>query len=401
MNIINKDIFSYIAQYLPCKDVTNLGLTNVFCQKNKKIIDSYFITPYEKNSPDLYKILKNKKKIKYINLDNCKNITISKLNNIVKNRRLILISLKRYKNINIRTNFEKLANNITYIEHIDLSYSNINNKQLNYLCSGLRGKGLISLSLNKTNITQDGLHNIYCLESLKSLNLRDTEATFYNNANGIFDNIKKLEHLDISHNATINYKSFEAISKLTILISLDLHNNKNIGFQSIVQLNPLKKLKYLNLSNCYNICNKTINFIFSEFHNLTELNLERCDIINDNAFFGISNLISLQTLNLNGCINITDLTLQILATSLIKSNNMLKLMLSGCYNITDNGILIISQSFVNLSYLDLCGCYCLTNKSAQYIQQNLKKLKFLDATGCYNITNFNISYFNYVKILTL
>uniref|UniRef100_A0A1B0GCA2 F-box/LRR-repeat protein 15-like leucin rich repeat domain-containing protein n=1 Tax=Glossina morsitans morsitans TaxID=37546 RepID=A0A1B0GCA2_GLOMM len=89
---------------------------------------------------------------------------------------------------------------------------------------------------------------------------------------------------------------------------------------------------------------------------------------------------ALNSLNLSGCFNVTDVSLRRASSVDLPNLKILDLFL--CKQITDTGLGRIAQHLKNLQTLDLGGCCNIANTALLLIAWSLKKFKHLNLRSC-------------------
>ena len=96
---------------------------------------------------------------------------------------------------------------------------------------------------------------------------------------------------------------------------------------------------------------------------------------------------NLLSLNLTGCINLTDASVSEVARRCSKLHT---LNLRGCYNITDASVLEVARQGSNLQSLNLAGCN-ITDASVVAVARGCSNLQSLGIRTCRNITDASVS----------
>jgi len=116
-----------------------------------------------------------------------------------------------------------------------------------------------------------------------------------------------------------------------------------------------KKLVEVHLQGCSSsIDESTFNSIFSQTPNIQIVDLDGCNIT-DTTLITILNLndkVSLHTLSVSGCKNISELFLP----SLFRHKELKILKLYNCIFVTSEIVIQISQNLPNLQFLDIAMC---------------------------------------------
>lgn len=112
-----------------------------------------------------------------------------------------------------------------------------------------------------------------------------------------------------------------------------------------------------------------------------EIKLDKREYINNEVVKIISNLTTtLETLDLNGCNNLTDEGLEFI----YNLTNLKELYLGYCSNLTDEGLEFISN-LTNLKILNLCCCKNLTGEGIKSLSY-MTNLYLVNLSGCENLT---------------
>lgn len=162
----------------------------------------------------------------------------------------------------------------------------------------------------------------------------------------------------------------------------------------------------LNLSGLQNIDDSCMNIVYERFKCLIGLDVSECKIT-DKGLSIISNISSLQSLNLEGCDKITDVGAQNLGylryletlnlrshtfdskvseySFLPKLRHLRDIDLGNCGGVKDATLGMLSR-LSNLECLNLANCKKITDKGLELLQ-SLTELRFLNLAGCEKITN--------------
>ena len=104
----------------------------------------------------------------------------------------------------------------------------------------------------------------------------------------------------------------------------------------------------------------------------------------------IQNLPNIESLNLKGCYNVTDIGIGHAFVKDLSSLTVLNLSL--CKQITDTSLGRIARFLSNLEVLDLAGCCNITNTGLLLCAWGLPKLKYLNLRSCRHISDTGIAH---------
>jgi len=155
-------------------------------------------------------------------------------------------------------------------------------------------------------------------------------------------------------------------------------------------VNGMPNLESLNLSGCYNLTDSSLEGVFiRDLSSLKELNLSLCKDVSDQSMQRISTSCkNLEVLDLAGCTKITNASLM----SISHLKNLRKLNLRSCRQISDRGIehlccLYCQQHRVAIEELCLQDCQKLTDESLKHISLGLSNLKKINLSFCISVTD--------------
>lgn len=160
----------------------------------------------------------------------------------------------------------------------------------------------------------------------------------------------------------------------------------------------VSNLESLNLSGCYNVTDVGLGHAFSQdLPNLKFLDLSLCKQVTDSSLGRIAqHLKNLETLELGGCSNITNTGLLLIAWGLKK---LKRLNLRSCWHISDQGIGHLSglsketaEGNLQLEFLGLQDCQRLSDESLKHIAQGLISLKIINLSFCISVTDSGLKY---------
>ncbi|ESO02302.1 hypothetical protein HELRODRAFT_65174 [Helobdella robusta] len=161
----------------------------------------------------------------------------------------------------------------------------------------------------------------------------------------------------------------------------------------------LSSFESINLSGCFKLTDANFRCFlnYGELLSLTSLNLSLCKQITDNTLTTVSiYLKNLEFLDIGGCSNITGSGIYSLSSSLknLKHLNLrsLRYLTDECIeSITGKGQLSIS-GLAQLEKLVLHDCQKISDSALLTISLGLKNLKCLNLNFCFNITAIGLSY---------
>ncbi|CAB0019712.1 unnamed protein product [Nesidiocoris tenuis] len=157
-------------------------------------------------------------------------------------------------------------------------------------------------------------------------------------------------------------------------------------------------LESLNLSGCYNVTDIALASAFlTDVSHLTKLDLSLCKQVTDNSLGRIAQYLkNLEVLELGGCCNITNTGLLLIAWGL---KNLKRLNLRSCRHISNQGISHLAglnretaDGNLALEYLGLQDCQRLTDEALKHVSAGLCRLKSINLSFCINITDSGLKY---------
>ncbi|KAG5878328.1 hypothetical protein JTB14_030978 [Gonioctena quinquepunctata] len=309
---------------------------------------------------------------------------------------------------NDMTVMNKSIFNNSFVNHLDLSFSNVKNFSVNFF-EGLKNCGIVNLTGNHL----ESIHDICKFVEFSSIDLSHNRikrigVNAFKNCNRLYElklsnsgieyiepnsfngSKSSLVHLDLSKNNLINLKENSFVN-LTSIETIDLSSN-NLG---VLETNMFYNLSVMDIK----LWNTSIKYIqnraFNNLYNLQSLNLSNIGItfMEPNAFF---NLPSLDTIDLrkNNFATIESNTFDIPMKTLLLNGNGIKHIKSGSFenlslnalNLSNLGIQKLEPfSFSGLSYLSVLD---LRDNNITEIQKNV----FFNLTiGRFLLENNNIS----------
>lgn len=200
----------------------------------------------------------------------------------------------------------------------------------------------------------------------------------------------------IPHLSSLNIQNCFNISSLTIhYLCLYAYGGKNselfqinpkiIPFKNFdLQIPPYFSLRNLNIKGCWRISSPAIQKLCDFFPSITNLNLERLKSVDSNTLIAISKkLPNLRVLNLIGCTEVKDNGIR---SILANCGQLEKLILKLILGLTDTAFVGTILS-TNIKTLDLQGCVDITDKTIITFAPNCLNLKRLDLRECKNLSD--------------
>jgi len=159
----------------------------------------------------------------------------------------------------------------------------------------------------------------------------------------------------------------------------------------------LPNIESLDLSGCYNVTDIGITHaITSDVLTLRRLNLSLCKQITDSSLGRLAqHLRHLHELDLGGCCNVTNTGLLLIAWGL---KQLKSLNLRSCWHISDQGIASLAGLNSNaggnlaLEHLGLQDCQKLTDEALKHVSSGLTQLKSINLSFCVSISDSGLKY---------
>ncbi|XP_058058999.1 F-box/LRR-repeat protein 14 [Anopheles bellator] len=157
-------------------------------------------------------------------------------------------------------------------------------------------------------------------------------------------------------------------------------------------------LESLNLSGCYNITDVAIGHAFAgDLPNLKMLDLSLCKQVTDSSLGRITqHLKNIEILELGGCCNITNTGLLLISWGLKK---LRRLNLRSCWHISDHGIghlAGLSKETADgtpaLEFLGLQDCQRLSDEALRHIAQGLTSMRSINLSFCVSVTDSGLKH---------
>ncbi|KAJ9582696.1 hypothetical protein L9F63_022963, partial [Diploptera punctata] len=168
------------------------------------------------------------------------------------------------------------------------------------------------------------------------------------------------------------------------------------SLRDVVQGIP--NLESLNLSGCYNVTDIGLSHAFvADVPSLTQLNLSLCKQVTDTSLGRIAQYLkNLEVLELGGCCNVTNTGLLLIAWGL---KNLRRLNLRSCWHVSDQGISHLAglnrdtaDGNLALEYLGLQDCQRLSDEALKHVSLGLTGLKSINLSFCVSITDSGLKH---------
>lgn len=177
---------------------------------------------------------------------------------------------------------------------------------------------------------------------------------------------------------------------------LSLRYNHELCVDDFQRLAPAGAVQHLDLTGCFSLSHEALPQITRLWgQSLLSLNLECCDNLLQNTHLTTPNTSHLALLSLNlSNSSVTDQGVRYFAT---RSPELTHLNLQGCPNITDLSLSVVAQFCKNLKVINISGCSKITNYSLQILAQECKSnLQEININECKGISSEGGTLFNYL-----
>uniref|UniRef100_A0A6I8N9W6 F-box domain-containing protein n=2 Tax=Ornithorhynchus anatinus TaxID=9258 RepID=A0A6I8N9W6_ORNAN len=200
-----------------------------------------------------------------------------------------------------------------------------------------------------------------------------------------------ISHIHVADCQRITDSGLKAISTLRKLHVLNLSYCTRIsdtGVKQFLDGHSSPKIRELNLTHCNRISDASLFKISQRCQNLNYLSLRYCDQLTDSGIEILGHLSSLFSIDLSGT-TISDSGLAALG----QHGKIKQLTVSECKNITDLGIQVtdiglqfLSENCHYLHTLDVSGCIHLSDKTIKALWKGCKGLRIFKMLYCRHIS---------------
>ena len=187
--------------------------------------------------------------------------------------------------------------------------------------------------------------------------------------------------LDLSGYGNLGNEVMIAVVKhFSNLTSLNLSGWCSLRDEDVEKIiHVCTNLQELDISGCYKFTDEAIRLIIKECTNLQKLNLSRCSQLTNAAFGQEGNYSKLLSWHLEGCKNLTDVSLAVIIPQCSK---LQELTLSECIQLESKTFQLISK-LQELKILKLNKCENLREEDVEMIIDQIKnRLQTLELSGC-------------------
>ncbi|XP_010524773.1 PREDICTED: F-box protein At3g58530 isoform X2 [Tarenaya hassleriana] len=197
-------------------------------------------------------------------------------------------------------------------------------------------------------------------------------------------NLEFAQGIDDKHLELVKKKCRDALSNLDCLNLNGCQKISDKGIEAITSISP--KLKVFSIYWNVRVTDIGINHLVKNCTHIVDLNLSGCKNLTDKSMQLVAETYQeLVSLNLTRCVKITD---DGLLQVLLKCSSLLSLNLYALSSFTDKVYRNISL-LANLRFLDLCGAQNLSDEGLALIAK-CDKLVSLNLTWCVRITDSGV-----------
>ncbi len=164
---------------------------------------------------------------------------------------------------------------------------------------------------------------------------------------------------------------------------------RNLRDHALLCLVNFPNLTDLNLNGCHELTDNALVNVFRQCPKISRLSLYWNPRLTDKGLSGIALAPCRQTLchlNLSGVKHLTDSAIQLLASS---CPNLSRLDLTRLGKLTDLSLVALA-SLDQLTYLNLYACTMFTDAGLDALAKGCPRLAFLDLCGCHTITDASV-----------
>ncbi|CAH8354599.1 unnamed protein product [Eruca vesicaria subsp. sativa] len=312
--------------------------------------------------------------LKKLDASSCQNLTQRGLTSLLSGARCLeRLDLSHSSSV-ISLDFASSLNKVSALQSIRLDGCSVT-------CDGLKAIGTLCISLREVSlskcvsVTDEGLSSLV----MKLKHLRKLDITCCRKLSGVSitqvaNSCPLLVSLKMESCSLVSREAFWLIGhKCRLLQELDFTDNE-IDDEGLKSISSCVSLSSLKLGICLNITDRGLSYVGMGCSNLRELDLYRSVGITD---IGISSIAQgcchLETINISYCKDITDKSL----VSLSKCSLLQTFESRGCPHITCQGLAAIAVRCKRLTKLDLKKCPYINDSgllTLAHFSQSLKQI---------------------------
>lgn len=196
------------------------------------------------------------------------------------------------------------------------------------------------------------------------------------------------------------FESFEEMvlfAKTYGVSKLNLANTSLSHDQIAILTTEIPSLLYLDIAGCDQITDLSLELISSRLTRLTHLNISDCKGIHFDGIKAVTHLTSLTYLDLSDCsVEINDVNLQLISFHL---SRLTHLKINHCKNFSSIGIQSL-KDLTNLTHLEMQWCRGLDDTSVQILAHHLKQLTYLNINNARDLSPIGFQALEAFKNLT-
>ncbi|XP_058192341.1 uncharacterized protein LOC131309753 [Rhododendron vialii] len=291
----------------------------------------------------------------------------------------------------------KVAARFSRLHELDLSqsasrsfYPGVTDSDLSFIANAFPCLRLLNLQ-NCKSITDTGMAAIGCgLSSLQFLDVSYCRKLTDKGLSAVAEGCCDLRSVHLSGCRSVTDAVLRTFSK-------NCHNLEALGLQGctnitdsglILLVASCQKIKYLDVNKCSNVGDEGISSVSQACsYSLKTLKLLDCYKIGDESVLSLAKFCkNLETLIIGGCRDVSDLSINLLATACGQS--LKNLRMNCCVNVSDSSLNCILSHCRNLEALDIGCCEEVTDAAFQGLGNDGFELvlKVLKVSNCPKIT---------------
>ncbi|CAD7011514.1 EIN3-binding F-box protein 2 isoform X2 [Ceratitis capitata] len=356
--------------------------------------------------------------LQHLSLANCRQLNTISLQSFLKSQiNLSTLDLSDTNCVNDSC-IDVIVKNLPLIQELNIGgCTNISNVGASYLgtlkylknlnishCDGIQSDGIKhGVAASKNVILQylQMAHLQVCVETVKTLSKNLPELRVLNlghcvngvtdeSVQSIIENLHWLRVLSLENCFRITDAALTGINISQLSIARNSNNSlDSLNPISVLSLAERETINDSNMSIKISLRSKAEEEIVRDAHRKKamfaayEMNLiEQCNV----EGYNIKKIRGLNTLNLNGCHKISDVSLKYG----IKLPELRNLSLANCQQISIIGFEQLVQDCPSIETLDLSDCESINDKAIQLVTSKLTRLRSLHISGCSQLTDHSL-----------